>query len=56
MTGIYVDDGLNAETSALEQLTDTTMKQYAVKERIYDNFGFFGVHIITTADWSFQMH
>lgn len=55
ITGLYVDDCLNAGHESFQNLTTAITKQFDCKPRVYDKFDFFGSQINTLSDGSFSM-
>lgn len=48
ITGTYVDDSLNSRTPEFEKLSESTLKMFESKPRLYDRFDFFGAQIDTS--------
>lgn len=47
MTGTYVDDSLNAGTDKFQEHTKATSVRFESKERVFDDFDFYGLQIRT---------
>ena len=45
--GNYVDDGLLAGNEAFQKLTNATLQKFESRERVWDNFEFFGCELKT---------
>lgn len=49
---MYVDDLLNAGDSLFQAHTESTLKLFDSKPRVYDNFDFFGAQVHSLHDGS----
>lgn len=55
VTGNYVDDGINAGNSILENLIELTPERFESKPRVYDSFDFNGAHVSTVSKHAFKI-
>lgn len=53
VSGMYVDDSINAGNERFEQLTEMTLQKFESKPRTYDDFDFFGAQIRTILPHTF---
>lgn len=55
ITGIQVDDSLNAGDQRFEKITEATLTRFDSKPRLYDTFDFFGSQVATLDDKSISL-
>ena len=55
LLGMYVDDSFIGGNDDMQELTKLSLKKFDSKERVWDNFEFFGTSIKPHADGSFSV-
>ena len=55
LLGMYVDDSFIGGNDSMQELTKLSLKKFDSKERVWDNFEFFGTSIQSYADGSFSV-